>query len=180
MVHEDRQQSFLDVRRSTQEREEEAAETPMETIISSIPAELPRVPEDDENDWNIRPEIFDGEEGEEEQAEVDTIEELSQDRRQSGQPPAPDRNVRPRTEAPTPGEPESERGTSLAPVEGNLKPHDVRDRWQRPQHPVQCHGRTSNRILMIYLFLFEHFRRAGYIAVRDMKEAREVFTCILS
>ena len=124
VVHEDGQQSFLDVRRSTQdeeeEEEEEAKEEPSGTPVevpttNSIPMDLPPVPEENESDWEIRPGIFDGEEGEEEEVEVDTIEELSQDTRRGGQPPTPERNVRPRTEAPASGEPESERGTSLAP-----------------------------------------------------------------
>ena len=49
VVHEDGQQCFLDVRRSTQDREEEPTEIPMEApITNSIPTELPPVPESDE------------------------------------------------------------------------------------------------------------------------------------
>lgn len=120
VAREDGQRSFLDVRRPRGERErerkrqEEETENPNEIPTThAISSDLPPVPEDDEDDWNIRPGIFDGEEGEED-AEVDAIEEISQSRRRNEQPPVPARNVRPRTEAPIPGEPEGERGAALA------------------------------------------------------------------
>ena len=102
--------------RETGQEMEEDIENPNEIpTTNAVSSDLPPVPEDDEDDWNIRPGIFDGEEGEEEDAEVDAIEEISQSRRRNEQPPVPARNARPRTEAPIPGEPEGKRGAALAP-----------------------------------------------------------------
>ena len=43
---------------------EEEIENPNEIpTTNAVSSDLPPVPEDDEDDWNIRPGIFDGEEG---------------------------------------------------------------------------------------------------------------------
>ena len=66
-----------DERERERKRQEEETENPNEIPTThAISSDLPPVPEDDEDDWNIRPGIFDGEEGEDEDAEVDAIEEF--------------------------------------------------------------------------------------------------------
>ena len=58
--------------RETGQEMEEEIENPNEIpTTNAVSSDLPPVPEDDEDDWNIRPGIFDGEEGKEEDAEVD-------------------------------------------------------------------------------------------------------------
>ena len=186
VVREDGQRSFLDVRRPRRERErkrqEEETENPNEIPTThAVSSDLPPVPEDDEDDWNIRPGIFDGEEGEEEDAEVDAIEEISQSRRRNEQPPVPARNVRPCTEAPIPGEPEGERGAALAPSRRESQASGSAGPIATALAPgAMVWPNLKQNLDDLPLSLREHFRRAGNIAVHDMKEARETFTCFLS
>ena len=52
--------------RETGQEMEEEIENPNEIpTTNAVSSDLPPVPEDDEDDWNIRPGIFDGEEGKE-------------------------------------------------------------------------------------------------------------------
>ena len=177
VVREDGQRSFLDVRRPRRERErkrqEEETENPNEIPTThAISSGLPPVPEDDEDDWNIRPGIFDGEEGEEEDAEVDAIEEISQSRRRNEQPPVPARNVRPRTEAPIPGEPEGERGAALAPSRRESQASGSAGPIATALAPgAMVWPNLKQNLDDLPLSLREHFRRAGNIAVHDMKRS---------
>ena len=89
--------------------------------------------------------------------------------------------MRPRTEAPASGEPESERGTSLAPsrresqASGSAGPIATAPVSGPPAWPnLQSHLDDLPHSLR------EHFRRAGNIAAKDMKEAYGIFTCFMS
>ena len=89
--------------------------------------------------------------------------------------------MRPRAEAPAPGEPESERGTSLAPSRRESQASGCAGPMATAPTPGSVPFPNLQQNLDDLPFsLREHVKRAGNIAVRDMKEAREVFTCFLS
>ena len=169
VVKEGVQQSFLDARADPSEPGSPIHIESQETEPQFPDAgSLPPVPEDDELDVGIRPDFFDEDQSEGE----DALEELSRSA-SSVSRPFPDtgnehsRNVRPRV-----AEPESERGTSLQPSrrESTSAPHA----WPN----------VYDHLNDLPASLREHFERArqrdGELPEQDREEAHAMWTSFLA
>ena len=84
----------------------------------------------------------------------------------------PARNARPRTEAPIPGEPEGKRGAALAPSRRESQASGSAGPIATALAPgAMVWPNLKQNLDDLPLSLREHFRRAGNIAVHDMKRS---------